>query len=107
MRNYNIYDAIRQEREYQVNKWGNEADDTLNTPNDWVSYIARFATGRLPEGFTPYDTKTVDEFRTSMIKVATLAVAAVESIDRQRDEAGHTFYEVETLEPLAANLNVA
>jgi hypothetical protein len=28
-----------------------------------------------------------------MIKVAAIAVAAVESIDRQREEAGHCFYE--------------
>lgn len=105
MRIYDIYEAIRQEREYQVGKWGNDADDTLNTPNDFVSYITKYATTWFPGGFEPYTTGTVDEFRTSMLKVAALAVAAVESIDRQREEAGHTFYEVESLEPIAANLN--
>lgn len=93
MNKYDIYGSIRQEREYQVGKWGNDADDNLNTPNDFVSYINAFSTKWFPGGFAPYTTETVDAFRESMVKVAALAVAAIESVDRQRDEAGHTFYE--------------
>jgi hypothetical protein len=90
---YDIYAEIAAERKYQTDRWGNEADDTMNTPNDFVSYISKYSTHWFPGGFTPYTPETVDEFRTSMIKTAALAVAAVESIDRQREEAGHAFYE--------------
>jgi len=88
-----ILNEIDTERKYQINKWGNEVDDTENTPNDFISYISHFSTRWFNGGFAPYHTDTVDEFRKSMIKTAALAVAAVESIDRQREEAGHTFYE--------------
>ena len=88
-----VYDEIRTERDYQQKRWGNAADDTVNTPNDWVSYIGHYATKWFPGGFTPYDVDTVDNFRESMVKVATLAVAAIESVDRQRNDGGAVFYE--------------
>ena len=40
-----------------------------------------------------FTTEMTDDFRQRMIQVAALAVAAVESIDRQREENGKTFYE--------------
>lgn len=88
-----IYDEVKQEREHQIQKWGITPDDTLNTPNDWISYIARYATTWFTGVFPPYPGQTVDSFRTSMIKVAAIAIAAVESIDRQRNATGKTFYE--------------
>lgn len=88
-----VLEEIAAEREYQQERWGNEADDKLNTPNDFVSYIGNYSTKWFPGGFTPYNPDTVDAFRKSMIKTAALAVAAVESIDRQRGAAGQTFYE--------------
>lgn len=88
-----MYEEIRAEREYQQNKWGNEADDTVNSPNDFVSYIAHHSTRWFSGGFEPYPSETIDEFRKQMIKVAALAVAAVESLDRQRKENGRAFYE--------------
>lgn len=100
---YNVIEAVAKEREYQVARWGLEADDTLNTPNDFVSYITRYSSRWFPGGFAPYTTETVNDFRESMVKVATLAIAAVESVDRQREEAGHTFYEVTQAAPIAAN----
>ena len=88
-----ILTEISKEREYQENKWGNNADDTLNLPNDFVSYMSAYSTKWFPGGFLPYKPETVDAFRTSMIKSAALAVAAIESIDRQRENSGKTFYE--------------
>lgn len=96
---YNVYDLIREEREYQHEKFGTEADDTMNTPNDFIALISQFATKKLPNGFLPYNPETVDGFRNSMVKVAALAVAAVESVDRQRSEAGHAFYEAGNRQP--------
>jgi hypothetical protein len=88
-----IINEIVDERTYQENRWGNEADDELNEPNDFIAYMNAYSTRWFPGGFTPYTPETIDAFRTSMIKTAAIAVAAVESVDRQRDEAGHTFYE--------------
>lgn len=92
-RNYDIYAALRQERDYQAQKWGNTTDDEMNEPNDFVAYISRYSTRWQDGSFAPYSTKTVDEFRTSMLKTAAIAIAAIESVDRQREVAGHTFYE--------------
>ena len=88
-----ILDEISDEREYQEGKWGNDADDQINTPNDFIAYMNAYSTRWFPGGFTPYTPETVDAFRKSMVKTAAIAVAAIESVDRQRDEAGHTFYE--------------
>jgi len=70
-----IFEEIKNEREYQDEKWGTEFDDK-NTLNDWVSYIVTYA-GRATE----YD-RTAEEQRKYMIKVAALAVAALETFDR-------------------------
>lgn len=88
-----VYDEIRAEREYQVNKWGTDADDTVNTPNDWVAYISHHASRWFKGGFLPYTGGNVEDFRTQMVKTAALAVAAVESLDRQREANGKPFYE--------------
>ena len=89
----NVLIEINNERIYQENKWGNKADDTLNTPNDYIAYMNAYSTRWFPGGFAPYAPETVDQFRKSMVKTAAIAVAAIESIDRQRETAGRTFYE--------------
>lgn len=94
----NAYDEIKEEREYQDKRWGHHADDTHNKPTDYVAYIAHYSTRWFPGGWAPYSAKTVEEFRTSMVKTAAIAVAAIESIDRQRAEQGGAFYE-KTREP--------
>lgn len=88
-----ILDVIAAERGYQMTRWGNKADDTLNSPNDWVAYISHHATRWFNGGFAPYDADTVAEFRKQMVKVATLAVAAIESVDRQTELNGRPFYQ--------------
>lgn len=80
-----ILNEINKEREYQVQKWGNDADDTKNSFNDWVSYISRYATTWFPGGFPPYSDEAKVNFRRSMIKTAAIAVAAVESFDRKEN----------------------
>ena len=72
----NIFEEIRNERAYQDAKWGGqEHDDGVETEDSWVHYITEYAnsTGRA-EGRA---------FRERMIKVAALAVAALESHDRK------------------------
>ena len=61
-----------------------------------MAYIVHYSTNWFNGGFAPYDTATVDEFRVQMIKIAALALAAIESLDRQRVENGAAHYESET-----------
>lgn len=89
----NIFEEIRRERQHQVERWGNDVDDSVNTPWMWASYIAQYATSWMRGTFAPIDRTVTDAFRQSMVKVATLAVAAIESIDRQRNKQGTTFFE--------------
>lgn len=88
-----IYDEIKAEHEYQDGKWGHETDDTLNTPWMWAAYISAYATKWMAGTFLPLGNVTTDAFRKGMIKVASLAVAAIESIDRQRSQNGKAFFE--------------
>lgn len=74
-----IFNEIKTEREYQIKKWGNSLDDK-NTPYNWSAYISNYATKALtgdPDGLD------IIAFRVSMIKVAALAVAALEALDRK------------------------
>ena len=75
MNRQEIFNKIDEERTYQENKWGVEFDDQ-NTINDWVTYINQYAShaARMNVG--------VDHVEENLIKVAALAVAALEAIDR-------------------------
>ena len=77
----NILEEIAAEREYQVEKWGVEADLKVNTPMDFVGYIAFHSSRWFGGGFRPYSRETLRTFRKQMVKVAALAVAAIEHAD--------------------------
>ena len=87
-----ILALVKEERDYQIMKWGNDADDALNDPYSWLTWINMTGT-KWACGQHQFTTEMTDDFRQRMIQVAALAVAAVESIDRQREENGKTFYE--------------
>ncbi len=89
----NISTEILAEVESQRNRWGTAADDTVNTPNDFVSYISHHASRWFPGGFAPYSAATLDAYRAQMVKVAALAVSAIASLDRQRAQRGTAFFE--------------
>jgi hypothetical protein len=76
-----VYEEIRKERGYQREKWGNEVDLTVNTPMDFVGYIAMHSSRWFGGGFRPYPREVLQVFRKQMIKVATLAIAAIEHVD--------------------------
>lgn len=89
-----IFAEIEAERAYQDGKWGTEVDDTRNTPWMWAAYIAQYATRWMKGKFMPLKRDDTMAFRESMIKTAAIAVAAVESIDRQLEGGSQTtFYE--------------
>jgi len=66
-----ILQAIRDERTYQDAKWGKEFD-ARNTINDWVTYIHNYAAGAC---VWPADKEAQ---KRSLVKVAALAVAAIQ-----------------------------
>jgi len=70
-----IVQDIAAEYEYQLEKWGVEFDDK-NTVNDWVAYLANYSS-RASNMESPPSRQ-----RESMVKVATLAVAAIAAFDR-------------------------
>ena len=71
-----IFHQIEDEREYQDSKWGTEFDDK-NTANDWARYIMDYTCkATVMSGFNQED------FEKHMMKVATLAVAAIETSRR-------------------------
>ena len=72
-----IYDEIREERVRQYFKWGGLENDDKNSSNDWLAYIVKHA-GR--GVMRPWD---LGLFRRQMIRVAALAVAAIEWCDRR------------------------
>lgn len=73
-----VLNEVAAEREYQNKRWGTSFDDT-NTPSQWMGYVSAYGARNLV-GASAVD---LEKFRVDMIKVAALAVAAVEAIDRK------------------------
>lgn len=70
-----VFAQIERERTYQNAKWGTTFDDQ-NTVNDWTTYINQYAGDAARMDMDPV------EVRTKLVKVASLAVAAIETCDR-------------------------
>ena len=88
-----VFEDVLKERRYQERQWG-DVDDTLNTPWMWCAYICSYATKWMqnPHRWTREDT---EEFYDRMIQTSAIAAAAAESVLRQREAHGKTFYESE------------
>ena len=76
--------------------WGHESDDTKNDPFLWMGVIARTSSSWMAGEYEPFSKERVDAFRAAMLDTAAVAIAAIESIDRQRENNGVTFFEEET-----------
>ena len=78
---------ITEERIRQSEEWGGAAHDDSHGPHDWVGYIGK----QNQVAFAAFVGKNNDakEWRSRMVKVAALAIAAIESYDRlmAEDEA--------------------
>ncbi len=75
-----IFREIKAEREYQDREYGGpKTDDKYNGPMEWLGYISKYSSNWLSWGFPPHNKSA---FRTSMIRTAALAVAAIEQCDR-------------------------
>ena len=73
-----IFDLIETERAAQDAKWGGPEHDDAHQMNDFIAYITKHA-GRA------VDAKS-HEVRDHMIRIAALAVAVVEKIERSPEE---------------------
>lgn len=73
------YDEIRAERANQEQKWGTAFDDK-NTPFNWSAYIGHYANRNLIGDPAQV---SAEKHRADMVKVAALAVAAIEAYDRK------------------------
>lgn len=79
MRRNNVWSAIKRERAAQDQQWGGPDHDDQHTSTEWLVFRAGFEVRA--------DTfQTYPEQRGALIKIAALAVAQVESIDRKRRE---------------------
>lgn len=88
MSRQNIFNMIDSEREYQDSKWGQDFDER-NTVNDWTTFINRYAS-RASEA------ESSEEFEIAMVKVAALAVAAIETC--RRDGIAPRHYDIPVVE---------
>jgi len=77
-----IIEEILAEREYQDHKWGGDVHDDRHSSHDWVAFITKHL------GKAVCWPWSGDRFRTQMIKVAALAVAAAEWHDRGTSRPG-------------------
>ncbi len=88
MKRESIFREINDERSYQEEKkcFSTQWDDQ-QSPNDWVGYISAYAgratTARINES-------GLANFRLMMLKVAALAVAAIEATDRKGVSDDHS-----------------
>lgn len=72
-----MLEVIAAQRRYQREKWGNEHDDT-HYPQDWPLLLS-VRVGRIADAALEGDMKT---YKDQLIKLAAVAVAALETADR-------------------------
>jgi hypothetical protein len=79
LRRLDLYGEIKAERERQDAKWGGAKHDDTHTNFDWIVYLTKHV-GKAVSW--PFDKS---RFRTQMVRVAALAVAAIEWADRRKE----------------------
>lgn len=67
-----VYDLIDKERDYQIERWTGEFDDSQWAINDWLVFIERYI--KKARDYTGFPVGQMNEIR----KIAALAVAAME-----------------------------
>jgi hypothetical protein len=79
-----VFNEIREERQRQDEQWGGPEHDDTHDPLAWVGFIAdqqeKVAVGAITRGESYY---TTPDCRQRIVKIAALAVAALESMDRK------------------------
>jgi len=84
-----ILEEIRRERIRQKDMWSGEFDRE-NTINDWLTYMVVYlARGAQWHPDCPDFDEAKEKFRENLVKVATLAVAAIECLDKDETAPRH------------------
>ena len=81
-----ILDDILHERTRQDEQWGGSGHDDQHDPRDWLDYMSHQAHQMFDfdgEPGNPPLMRPIPDIRERFIKIAALAVAAVESMDRK------------------------
>jgi|AntDeeMinimDraft_6_1070357.scaffolds.fasta_scaffold14704_2 hypothetical protein len=75
-----IYEEIQAERDHQRRKWGGAEHDDQHTTFDWLAILTK----HVGQAFDPGERGRLDipKYRHQMIRVAAVAVAAIEWCDR-------------------------
>lgn len=76
---YPVYIGIEKERDNQKKKWGGEITDDMRTGQQWFSFI-QYQLALFLNGWHQRHRLIMRE---RLVKVAALAVAAIESLDRK------------------------
>lgn len=79
-----VLGEIAEERTRQKS-WGADDFDKSNSRNDWIAYITSYAgdaAAKVRKKELLSDEEEARRFRQNMLKVATLAIAAVEAQDK-------------------------
>ena len=79
-----IFDDINEERAFQNEKYGGAQHDAGHTINDWVGFIKQHADKANQAAFSG----NLRQARKHMLEVASLGVAALESLDRLSESFG-------------------
>src|SRR5262245_13343286 len=74
-----IFNEINTERQMQESQGFDAAHDYSHSCNDWVALVARHAGLGVNDGAKDFDP---ERFRKQMVRVAALAVASIEALDR-------------------------
>lgn len=78
-----LFGEISRERDRQDRIWGGVEHDDSHSRQDWLSFIHK--QGRLAEqAWSPSAVAEKEFFESRMVKIAALAIAAIESSRRKR-----------------------
>lgn len=80
---HEIFDEILRERERQDAKWGGQKHDDKHNHLDWVTFVGSHSAASLTLSLAPEVSKGM-WFENQMVRVAALAVAAIQSSRRKR-----------------------
>lgn len=84
-----ILEEIREERKHQDKKWGGPNYDDQHDPYAWAAFVTNYLGQALSDFVNEsgqYEAR-YRKWRYNMVKVAALAVAAIEVVDRKlKDE---------------------
>lgn len=83
-----VWKQVSDRRFQQDAKWGGSAHDDHHIPSDWIEFISRQLSQAA--GFNAAVPPDLDVVRDRFIDAAALAIAAIESLDRNRKRRAST-----------------